>query len=64
MNPKWVENIKNQCDEQNVLFFFKQWGGWSADGLKRNKKANGRIFLGKTWNDTPIQSKRQVAISL
>ena len=64
MNPKWVENIKNQCDEQNVLFFFKQWGGWGADGLKRSKKANGRIFLGKTWNDTPIQSKRQVAISL
>jgi len=27
MNLKWVENIHKQCLEQNIPFFFKQWGG-------------------------------------
>jgi protein gp37 len=62
MNPQWVENIKRQCDEQNVFFFFKQWGGWGVDGQKRSKKANGRIFLGKTWNEMPVQSRIEVPV--
>jgi len=24
----WVKNIKQQCEENNISFFFKQWGGW------------------------------------
>ena len=53
MNKNWVIDIKNQCKRNNVAFFFKQWGQWGADGLKRNKKANGRILKGKTWNEYP-----------
>lgn len=53
MKPEWAINIKKQCDEQNVAFFFKQWGTWGADGIKRNKKANGRILLGQEWNEEP-----------
>ena len=53
MKPVWAERIKKQCHDQRVRFFFKQWGGWGADGIKRSKKANGRILLGKTWNDMP-----------
>jgi protein gp37 len=53
MKPEWVMNIKRQCEEQNVAFFFKQWGGWGADGKKRAKKENGRLLLGRTWDDTP-----------
>ena len=60
MNPQWVEDIKRHCDDQNALFFFKQWGGWGVDGKKRSKKANGRIFLGKTWNEMPVRSCREV----
>lgn len=26
MKKEWVEMIKNKCDEQNIPFFFKQWG--------------------------------------
>lgn len=26
MHPDWVRNIQRQCKEQNVSFFFKQWG--------------------------------------
>lgn len=53
MKPEWAINIQTQCDNQNVAFFFKQWGTWGADGVKRSKKANGRILLGKEWNDEP-----------
>jgi protein gp37 len=28
MDPVWVRNIQRQCQEQNVPFFFKQWGEW------------------------------------
>lgn len=53
MQPGWVENIKDQCDQTNASFFFKQWGGWGADGKKRHKKENGRILQGRTWDEMP-----------
>ena len=53
MRSEWVENIQHQAEDADVAFFFKQWGTWGADGVKRRKKANGRTFKGKTWNDTP-----------
>lgn len=57
MKPEWAIDIQRQCDEQEVSFFFKQWGTWGADGQKRNKKANGRILLGKEWNEEPELAK-------
>jgi protein gp37 len=53
MKQEWVINIQLQCRQQKVAFFFKQWGGWGADGKKRAKKQNGRILLGKTWDQMP-----------
>lgn len=53
MRPEWVENIRHQCDDAGVAFFFKQWGGWGADGKKRSKKENGRLLHGKTWDEMP-----------
>ncbi len=47
LNPRWVREIRDQCTDQNVAFFFKQWGGF-------NKKANGRILDGKTWDQLPV----------
>ncbi len=49
----WIEEIFHQCKQQDVAFFFKQWGSWGADEIKRNKKANGRIFKGKMWDEYP-----------
>lgn len=49
MQKQWVLNIMRQCEEQNVAFFFKQWGTWGEDGVKRNKKANGCTIDGKTY---------------
>lgn len=53
MKQEWVLNIKRQCEKQRVHFFFKQWGGWGADGKKRAKKENGRLLQGKTWDEVP-----------
>jgi len=43
----WIEEIRLQCEEQGVAFFFKQWGG-------KNKKASGRIYKGRTWDAFPL----------
>ena len=62
MKLKWVERIKKQCEDSNVSFFFKQWGGWGADGVKRSKKANGRLLLGRTWDSKPVLNSPSLAI--
>ena len=46
MEENWVIEIKDQCKEQNVPFFFKQWGG-----VRKHK--TGRMLLGKTWDEMP-----------
>ena len=46
MKEEWVLEIKRQCVNYNVPFFFKQWGGF-------RKKKNGRVLLNKTWNEMP-----------
>lgn len=53
MKEAWALNVKRQCDEQGVRFFFKQWGAFGADGVKRDKKSNGRELLGRTWDAMP-----------
>lgn len=47
IKKEWVIEIKNQCVEQNVPFFFKQWGG-------TNKKKTGRELQGRVWNQYPV----------
>lgn len=56
MRPEWVDAVRRQCEQQHAAFFFKQWGGWGADGVKRHKKANGRLLHGRTWDELPLQS--------
>jgi protein gp37 len=46
MKKQWVLNIKRQCEEQGVPFFFKQWGSYGEDGIKRSKKTNGCLIDG------------------
>ena len=53
MKLEWVADIKRQCEDAGVEFFFKQWGGWGADGKRRSKKANGRLLDGRTWDGMP-----------
>jgi protein gp37 len=46
MKEEWVRRIKDQCKEQNVAFFFKQWGGV-------RKHITGRLLDGRTWDEYP-----------
>lgn len=58
MKKEWVLNIKRQCEEQGVPFFFKQWGTYGEDGVKRNKKANGSMIDGKIYQEWPKGGER------
>jgi protein gp37 len=53
MQQEWADSVRLQCEEQGVLFFFKQWGAWGADGQRRAKHANGRTLGGRTWDEMP-----------
>lgn len=53
MKQDWVVNVQRQAENFGSAFFFKQWGGWGADGVKRNKKSNGRVLDGRVWNNYP-----------
>lgn len=46
LREDWVLEIRNQCEEKNIRFFFKQWGGW-------NKKKNGKLLQGKIYDQMP-----------
>lgn len=51
---EWVTEIRHQCQNQNVAFFFKQWGG-------TNKKKTGRLLEGRTWDEMPEEKAQTVA---
>lgn len=54
MKEDWVINIKNQVEQQGASFFFKQWGTWGSDGIKRNKHANGKLLKGEIIQNMPV----------
>jgi len=57
IKPQWVRNIYHQAIEQRIAFFFKQWGTWGPDGIKRNKHANGKELDGLIIQQMPEQTK-------
>ncbi len=42
----WIREVRDQCQQQGVAFFFKQWGGIRP-------KANGRLLDGREWSEFP-----------
>lgn len=56
MEKEWVTDIQHQCREQNVAFFFKQWGGV-------NKKKTGNRLNGRLYQDYPAKLLTHVAQS-
>lgn len=46
MLEKWVLELKNMSEENEVAFFFKQWGG-------TNKKKTGSLLQGKSYKYYP-----------
>ena len=53
MKEKWVLNIKKQVENAGKAFFFKQWGTWGSDGIKRDKRKNGKILQGTICQSMP-----------
>lgn len=53
MKEEWVLNIQKQCKAANKAFFFKQWGTWGSDGVKRDKHKNGKQLEGKICQAMP-----------
>lgn len=51
MDETWVLDIRDQCREANVAFFFKQWGGV-------NKKKTGRLLQGEIYDEMPEMSQQ------
>ncbi|WP_298073585.1 phage Gp37/Gp68 family protein [uncultured Bacteroides sp.] len=54
MKEEWVLNIKKQADAKHIPFFFKQWGTWGVDGVRRNKKENGKLLRGEVVQCMPV----------
>jgi protein gp37 len=50
LDERWVTSLKEVCEDQEVHFFFKQWGG-------RTPKSGGRLLQGKTWDGLPKQAR-------
>ncbi|MBI1867503.1 MAG: phage Gp37/Gp68 family protein [Methylocystis sp.] len=51
MEAWWVEKLRDACSEQDVAFFFKQWGGV-------RKGRSGRTLAGRTWDEYPVLAVR------
>jgi protein gp37 len=46
MQLSWAKGIRDACQDAEVPFFFKQWGG-------RTPKAAGRELEGQQWDEMP-----------
>jgi protein gp37 len=49
-DPAWVHDLRDRCAEEDVAFFFKQWGG-------RTAKAGGRLLDGHTYDAMPMRPR-------
>jgi len=54
VDAAWVRELRDACEEEDVAFFFKQWGG-------HRPKSNGRELDGRQWDEYPESRDRQAA---
>jgi protein gp37 len=50
---EWFRGLRDACLRWNTPFFFKQWGAWGEDGVKRSKYENGSLLDGVEWKHRP-----------
>jgi protein gp37 len=43
---EWLRELRDNCVDEGVAYFFKQWGGTRA-------KSGGRLLDGRTWDELP-----------
>jgi protein gp37 len=58
IEPDWIREVRDQCAEARVAFFFKQWGGMRP-------KTGGRALDGTEWNEYPnlVVEKQQPSLT-
>ncbi len=54
MKIEWVHELRDRCRDEQVAFFFKQWGG-------RTAKIGGRELDGRIWSEMPDRPALAVA---
>lgn len=52
MHPDWARKLRDQCQEADVPFLFKQWGEW-WQGARIGKAAAGRVLDGVQHDGVP-----------
>ncbi|MGC2175358.1 MAG: phage Gp37/Gp68 family protein [Acidimicrobiales bacterium] len=63
MHPRWAKGIRDHCIEEDVAFFFKQWGAWKPE---RSISATPVSISGqlletmprKSVSDSPVRMRR------
>jgi protein gp37 len=48
VREEWLVELRDRCSEEDVAFFFKQWGG-------ARPKSGGRLLEGRSWDEMPVQ---------
>jgi protein gp37 len=48
MKEEWATDLRDQCVDAGVPFFFKQWSG-----LRPKKDPRGMVLDGQEWKETP-----------
>lgn len=48
VREEWLIELRDRCSEEDVAFFFKQWGG-------ARPKSGGRLLEGRSWDEMPTQ---------
>ncbi|WP_081898637.1 DUF5131 family protein [Herbidospora cretacea] len=56
VNPDWVRLLRDRCREEEIPFFFKQWGG-------RTPKHGGRELDGAVYSEVPEPKPSRLALS-
>jgi len=46
VKPKWLRDLRDRCIDEEVAYFFKQWGG-------HHPQSGGRQLDGRTWDELP-----------
>jgi protein gp37 len=56
MKIEWARELRDRCRDEEVAFFFKQWGG-------HRPKSGGRLLDGRTWDELPMSRHTALAIA-
>ncbi len=75
MHPDWIRDLRDECEEAGVPFFFKQWGAWGLapwkierklgegiEGFKARAEAEGATHAITPWGHVNVPSHRPWSI--